>query len=226
MAWARRLPSGRWQGKYLDAMRVEQTVGTFARKDDALDEAREEERMIRRGEWIEPSRAETAFRDFAEAYMRTTVNQDRATAVRDNSLLRNHLLPAFGDVPIAHLSTQAVREWVASLPLAPASVALCYQLLGRMMRQAEETATSSSRPAPRTSSYPRAPALGAPIDGSRSKSSSTLQTASSRAFGASSSSWDTWASVSGRWPASRASASIYYTPRSRSQSRSKRSLAS
>ena len=70
--------------------------------------------------------------------MATAGYDDGATFDRDRSLLTNHLLPRFGSLPVAGIKTADVREWVVALPLAPATVALCYQLLGRMLRQAEE----------------------------------------------------------------------------------------
>jgi integrase len=74
--------------------------------------------------------------------MSVTLNQDISTKTRDESLLRNHLVPTFGTIPLRSITTLSVRDWIAELSeskkLAPSTVALCYQLLGRIMRNAEE----------------------------------------------------------------------------------------
>lgn len=140
MAWARKLPSGRYQACYRDRNGKMRTAGTFLRKGDAQDVGEEEERKIRRDEWIDPTLRKTLFETYAARYMEVTLNQDRSTKLRDESLLRNHLLPAFGSEKLGAIETADVRGWVADLAtkLAPATVALCYQLFGRIMRSAEE----------------------------------------------------------------------------------------
>ena len=140
MAWARKLPSGRWQACYRDSTGATRTAGTFSRKSDARDVAEEEERKLRRGEWIDPDHLRMPFREYAGRYMTVTLNQDTPTRVRDDSLLRNHLLPAFGDTGLGTIATGEVRAWIADLSgrLAPSTVALCYQLFARILRSAEE----------------------------------------------------------------------------------------
>jgi integrase len=140
MAWSRKLPSGRWQACYRDSSGATRTAGTFSRKSDARDVAEEEERKLRRGEWIDPEHLRMPFREYAGRYMKVTLNQDEPTRVRDDSLLRNHLLPAFGDAGLGTIATADVRAWIADLSdrRAPSTVALCYQLFSRILRSAEE----------------------------------------------------------------------------------------
>lgn len=154
MAWTRKLPSGKWQGSYRDAgTRVHSA--TFLRKQDAKDWADENESLIRRGDWIDPERARRPFEEWAESYMASVLHQDPATKDRDASLLKNHLLPHFGEVPLSAIETSDVRIWVASLQLAPASVALAYQPLSRILRQAEEDRLILRSPCSRSISLPK-----------------------------------------------------------------------
>lgn len=138
MAWARKRASGRWQGQYRLDGKVHSVEGTFIRGNDAKDAAWREWRNRLDGDWIDPEHSRRPFGEWAETYMASVLHQDPATKDRDASLLKNHLLPRFGEVPLSAIETGDVRIWVASLQLAPASVALAYQLLSRILRQAEE----------------------------------------------------------------------------------------
>lgn len=145
MAWARKLPSGRWQGMYQDESRKERSVGTFDRKADAVSTASEQERRIKLGEWVDPILGQQTFAEHAERYM-SLLETDPATQSKSRSYLRTHLLPTFGDQPLASIKPKQVREWVfmlktkptarGSKTLSPATVAICYQLFARIMAQA------------------------------------------------------------------------------------------
>jgi integrase len=116
------------------------TTGTFIRKSDATAAAREQERLLKRGEWIDPLRGRLPLGDYATDYMGTVVDQDASTRLGRDSYLRNHLLPAFGDKPLCQITTPDVRHWVADLSevLAPPTVGDVYRLFARIMRQAVE----------------------------------------------------------------------------------------
>jgi integrase len=113
---------------------------------DTLTEAKRFQRELEtakdRGTYVNPSLGKTTFGAYADRYMNVTLNQDISTKTRDESLLRNHLVPAFGAMSLREVTTPSVRAWIADLSetkqLAPSTVALCYQLLGRIMRNAEE----------------------------------------------------------------------------------------
>lgn len=140
MAWTRKLKSGKFQGQYRDPAGRVRSVGAFQRKGDARKVAEEAERAIRRGEWIDPDRSKLKFSSWADHYMVTTFNQRESTKARDESYLKNHLLPQFGAAPLRSIEPMHVRQWVARLTgqLAPATVVKCYQLFGRIMRTAED----------------------------------------------------------------------------------------
>jgi integrase len=68
----------------------------------------------------------------------TSRNDERATAARDASILRNHVIPAWGTMPLSKIDHSAVQAWITSLSerLAPASVAECYRIASSVMRSA------------------------------------------------------------------------------------------
>jgi len=79
----------------------------------------------------------------------TTVNLKPSSRARDDSYLRNHVLPAFGQAPLARISHLDVRAWVADLNakgLAPATVHKAYQTLAKTLRAAVDAGLIARSP--------------------------------------------------------------------------------
>jgi hypothetical protein len=75
------------------------------------------------------------FGDYAERWLASR-NNERATAARDTSIMRNHVLPRRGRTPLAGRDRSAVQAWVTSLGqrLSPASASECFRLVSGVMR--------------------------------------------------------------------------------------------
>lgn len=111
------LPSGRFRARYrVDGRQV--TLGVFDHHDEArsaLDAVRVD---IRRGDHFDKTPGRVPF----ERFMRDTYMPFRktevatSTYVNDESLLRRHLLPAFGRKALVDISAADVHRWWASLP--------------------------------------------------------------------------------------------------------------
>lgn len=121
MAFVEKLPSGRWRGghwvKTYDGKRRKHWVeGTFERKTDAREAAQESEVKARRtasvesgtasaritwGEWWE---IYSSKRQFVSAHERVKA-----------SMVRTHLGPRWGDVPLNQLHRRDIQEWVDGL---------------------------------------------------------------------------------------------------------------
>ena len=140
MAWVRKLPSGKYQGQYRDPHDRVRSTGTYLRKSDAKTEADEQERRVRRSEWTDPELGRESVAAWAAHYLKTTLNQRESTRVRDESYVRNHILPTFGALALAEVEPTNVRTWVEGLSQthAPATVAKSYQLLARIFAAAED----------------------------------------------------------------------------------------
>jgi hypothetical protein len=63
-----------------------------------------------RGQWSDPDAGKVSFGDYAVAWLDDRKVADR-TRERHESVVRLHLLPVFGDRPLASITTAQVRAW-------------------------------------------------------------------------------------------------------------------
>ena len=95
-----------------------------------------------RGEWVDPRLGKTSFREWSRRWASTTVGLKPKTQQGYESLLRAHLLPAFGDIPLMRIQPVDVREWVARLNdqgLSSSRVRQAHQLLSMILKAAVES---------------------------------------------------------------------------------------
>jgi integrase len=143
----RKLPSGRYQARYRGPDgQLRPAPDTFERKSDAARWLSLREAEISKGEWIAPELGEQKFREYAAQWMRDRVLKGR-TAELYEGLLRNHLLPTFGELSVSDIDEAAVRRWrkerldagqKAQRPFGPVTVAKGYRLLHAILETAAE----------------------------------------------------------------------------------------
>jgi Phage integrase, N-terminal SAM-like domain len=68
-----------------------------------------------RGTWTDPQFARTLFEEWAKEYWRTKLNRRASTKLRDDSYIRNHVMPTFGRVPLGTITQPDVRAWIEKL---------------------------------------------------------------------------------------------------------------
>ncbi|MFD9721371.1 tyrosine-type recombinase/integrase [Streptomyces sp. NPDC059076] len=128
----RKLPSGRYQARYPGPDGVLRPAPeTFRAKRDADDWLADKQTELRRGDWHDPDAGKVCFGPYAAAWVE---ERELTSTTRQlyGSLLRLHLDPAFGAVPVADISPPAVRRWRAEKLAAgtgPTTVAKAYALL-------------------------------------------------------------------------------------------------
>jgi integrase len=125
--------NGRYQARFRDLTGAERTK-TFDRKVDAERFLATTEADKARGAWVDPRLGRITFGEWASHVEATRTNRRPATKVRDESLLRNHILPRFGEMPLRSIQPADVREWIADMDtsrLAPTTIAKVYQVLHR-----------------------------------------------------------------------------------------------
>jgi len=94
------------------------------------------------GEWVDPRLGKTSFREWSRRWSSTTIGLKPKTQQGYESLLRAHLLPAFGEVPLVRIQPVDVREWVAGLSdqgLSSSRVRQAHQLLSMILKAAVES---------------------------------------------------------------------------------------
>jgi integrase len=143
-----------WSGKVSYRARYRDPAGrerskSFARKADAERWLAEVEHAKTRGLWTDPRLGRIRFADWLTAWWATTTNLRPTTRARDETLLRRHALPRFGQLPLASIGQLEVRSWVAQLSaegLAPATVVKAYQLLGKVLAAAVDAGYLAQSP--------------------------------------------------------------------------------
>lgn len=141
------LPSGRWRARYTGpdgrtyaARTVEGRPLTFTTKGDAEAFLALRHSEVLRGAWLPPAAPRAApvtFREYAAAWL---ADRDLEARTREHygQLLRDHLLPTFGAVPVAEITPASVRTWHARLAerTGPTARAHSYGLLRTIMATA------------------------------------------------------------------------------------------
>ena len=95
----------------------------------------------RDGTWRDPRAGRLVFADWVARWEGTNVHLRPSSQARDDSYLRNHVLPRFGPMRLDAIRVLDVREWVAQLNakgLAPATVHKAYETLSKVLRSAVE----------------------------------------------------------------------------------------
>ena len=126
----RKLPSGRYQASYWFDGRRHIASRTFGTRTDAhlfLDDV---STSLTRGDWIDPDAGRRNFAAYAEEWLAQRTELRPLSRDQYSSLIANHLVPAFGHMELARISTGQVRSWHATtLARRPGAAASAYRLL-------------------------------------------------------------------------------------------------
>ena len=128
----------RWEVRYRDPA-GKQRARLFDRRVDAEQFVTSTEHSKLMGAYLDPVLGRITLARFVEEHYRATmVGLEPSTRVRDESYLRNHILPAFGDRALAGISYSDCQAWVNELTTrrAPATVVKAAQIMGKVMKTA------------------------------------------------------------------------------------------
>lgn len=115
MAWTEQLSSGRYRGGYrIPAGQKRYTDETFPHKAAALRAAAQLEAESRELGWRDPRAAARTWGDWCEEWQ-TARTLSPASARDEQSAIRNHLRPRWGDVPLVDITRQDIKAWFAEL---------------------------------------------------------------------------------------------------------------
>ena len=138
----RKLPSGRYQIRYPGPDgRIRTGPETYERKGEADKALVLIEAQLSSGNWTDPDRGKVKLSAYASKWITERPGLRVRTMDLYRWLLRKHIEPYLGGVPIARLSPQMVREWRATLLNGGVSVSVtakAYRLLRAIMMTAVE----------------------------------------------------------------------------------------
>ncbi|MCX4796481.1 MULTISPECIES: tyrosine-type recombinase/integrase [unclassified Streptomyces] len=135
----RKLPSGRYQARYLGPDGIDRPAPrTFRTKKDADDWLADRQSEVRSGDWRDPDAGAVNFREYALRWV-----EERGLAATTDELyrrlLRLHILPTFRDIDLDKITPSGVRTWRTErlkATEAPTTVAKSYRLLKAIMETA------------------------------------------------------------------------------------------
>jgi len=136
----RKLPSGRYQIRYPGPDGQLRTgPETYARKTDADNALVIIEAQLTSGDWTDPERGKVKLGDYAITWITERPSLRPRTIDLYRWLLKKHIDPYLGGVPVGKMSAQLVREWRATLIGNGVSVSMAakaYWLLRAIMNTA------------------------------------------------------------------------------------------
>ncbi|MFI0905761.1 tyrosine-type recombinase/integrase [Streptomyces sioyaensis] len=135
----RKLPSGRYQARYLGPDGIDRPAPrTFRTKKEADDWLADRQSEVRSGDWQDPEAGAVNFK----AYALQWVSERGLSATTDElyrRLLRLHVLPTFEACDVDQITPPRVRTWRTerlSTTKAPTTVSKAYRLLKAIMETA------------------------------------------------------------------------------------------
>lgn len=138
----RKLPSGRWQARYAGPDGHDRAApGTFATKTDATKFLSATEVDMGRGTWLDPTRGAITLRHYVDAWLPTRTVKSRPLSARTLSdyraLLKLHVYPMLGDLPLEKLTSERIRLWHAHVATSGApTAARAYRMLHAILATA------------------------------------------------------------------------------------------
>jgi integrase len=148
VAHLRKLPNGRFEARYRapDGRERSRRFPTKREAQAHLDQVGVDRRA---GTWRDPRAGRVPLAEWVVQWESTTVHLRASSRARDESYLRNHVLPRFGGMRLDAIGVLDVRRWVADLSargLAPATVHKAYQTLSKVLRSAVDAGLLAQSP--------------------------------------------------------------------------------
>jgi Phage integrase, N-terminal SAM-like domain len=138
----RHLQSGRYQIRYRGPDgRMRTGTETYERKGDAERALTLIEAQLLSREWTDPVGGKIKLRDYAQRWLAHRAGLRARTIELYSWLLRTHIAPYLGGVPIGNITPELVREWRATLlgsGVSASAAAKAYRLLRAVLMTAAE----------------------------------------------------------------------------------------
>lgn len=149
MAWAEKLPSGKYRGVYRDASGAKRSAGTFTHKPRAERAAAAKEEHARKAMTRDPEAYRRPWGEWCDEWWPSR-GVEASTLRHDAARRRNHLDPRWATVPIGSITRQDVKAWVAKLRrdgLGAETAKRCVHLLSASLAAAVDAEVIDANPA-------------------------------------------------------------------------------
>jgi integrase len=146
-------PDGKWRARYRDPSGREH-ARHFRRKLDAQRWLDSQEAAKTRGEWLDPALARVPVSEWAGQWLAGQSQLKASTRERYEGLLRRHVLPRWGSLPLASITHADVVGWVAELAasgLSASTVRHAHRVFAMLLGLAVRDGRLSRNPAERVS---------------------------------------------------------------------------
>jgi integrase len=147
--WITRTPNDRWKARLAIPGRGTRNR-TFNRKIDAQKWLRNEQANLDRAEWTDPRLARMSFSEWSTEWLETRRHLKPKTLAGYESLLRVHLLPQFGEMPLSGIDPYMIEAWVIELTdlgLSSSRIRQAHQLLSMILKASVRARRLTMNPA-------------------------------------------------------------------------------
>lgn len=134
----------RWRVRWVDETGKERTA-SYEKRADADKHEKQVGSDLHTGTYIDPAAGQVTFRDYAEAWRKRQVHRD-SSAGHNESRLRLHVYPVFGDRPISSILPSEIQAWVAGIELASSSVGVLHGIVFGIFKDAVRDKCIASNP--------------------------------------------------------------------------------
>jgi len=152
MAWAERLPSGKYRGLYRDAAGKKRSVGKlYAHKAAAERAAASQEERARKSLAADPEAYKRPWGEWCDEWWPTR-GVEPTTLKIDGSRRRTHLDPRWGSVPLASIRRHDVKAWAAAMlraKVGPSTIQRAVHLFSASLEAAVDAEILEANPAAR-----------------------------------------------------------------------------
>lgn len=114
MAWTQKLPSGRYRGAYRARDGVILYTDTYDHKLAAKKAADKAEVDARQPNWVDPRKGEATWASWHKVWWPAR-NIEPSTRRNEASMVKNHIMPRWGEVPLASIDNWSVGAWAVEL---------------------------------------------------------------------------------------------------------------
>jgi hypothetical protein len=114
MAHIEKRGPNRWRARYRTPSGVERSK-TFERRIDAQRWLANVETAKTRGDWVDPAIGRRTFESWVREWQPTVVDLRPSTLDRDFGVVRGHLLPRFGPLPMSGITRAMIMSFIAEL---------------------------------------------------------------------------------------------------------------